>query len=453
MRAGEGMRHHAAWWRACLATLLIFYGDGIYPAAVAAEPQAAPAGPGSRVHLLLPHMSPAWFLNRSRLLLQEARPAEAHQLARAGLALHPQSTELRLGAAFAAMRSGHCQLVDDYLAPLRLQTLSSGQRHRADMVRAGCQGPWRWKALIGMAAGYRPSLVDRQRNVTIPLQPGSQLHDVCVRLAPFCDPAQPLVSRGQRESGIDLWSSLTVRALYRAGVEWNYDLDGILFQRRPSRPGFAGDGLILRAMATSQRTARWQFRIGGEIGQSRFQQGRADLAVSQTHRRADIGGSFRHSASLHSHLGLSHLRVRSQWLDLARIRYEYSLTGTVTRRLTVSLGGAHERTRQSGPGQMPGSRARETGVGLRWTGDWVAVHLGHRRRYETFRDRLSFLAAPHRARTRTTNLDLMPGEAFEWANFRVVLSFEYRKISTPDPLRPPSSKTLFLRLRREIFSD
>jgi hypothetical protein len=101
---------------------------------------------------------------------------------------------------------------------------------------------------------------------------------------------------------------------------------------------------------------------------------------------------------------------------------------------------------------MPRSRARETGVGLRWTGDWVAVHLGHRWRYETFRDRLSFLAAPHRARTRTTNLDLMPGDTLAWLNLKVVVSFEYRKISTPDPLRPPSSKTLFLRLSREIFS-
>lgn len=452
MRAGEGMRNHAAWWRASLATLLIIYGDGTHRVAAAAESQAAHEGPGSRVHVLLPHMSPAWFLNRSRLLLQDARPAEAHQLARAALAMYPMSTELRLGAAFAAMRAGHCQLVDGYLAPLRSQPLSPGQRQRADMVRAGCRGPWRWQALIGMATGYRPSLVDRQRDVTIPLQPGSQLHDLCVRLAPFCDPGQPLVSRGKRESGIDLWNSLTVRALYRAGGDWNYDLDGILFQRRPSRPGFAGDGLMLRAAAASQRIARWQFRIGGEIGKSRFQQGRADLAVSQTHRRANLGGSFSHSAGLHSHLGVSHLQVRSQWLDLARIRYDYTLTGTVTRRLTVSLGGAHERTRQSGAGQMPGSRARETGVGLRWTGDWVAAYLGHRRRHENFRDSLSFLAAPHRARTRTTNLDLMAGEAFEWANLKVVLSFEYRKISTPDPLRPPSSKTLFLRLTREIFS-
>ncbi len=450
---GRCVRIHTAWWRACLTTLLIVCGNVTQPSvASGAESQAAFKGPGSRIRVLLPHMSPSWFLNRSRRLLKDGRPAEAHQLAQSALALYPHSTELRLGAAFAAMQSGHCRLIASYLDPLRSKPLTPDLRHRADMLRGACQGPWRWVALIGMTAGYRPSLVDRQRDVTIPLQPGSQMYDACVRLAPLCDPGQPFVSRGQRESGVDLWSNLTVRALYRAGGNWNYDLDAILFRRRPSRTGFAGDGLIVRVAAISRQAARWQFRIGGETGISRFQQGRADLAVSQTHQRTDIGGSFRHSASLNSHLGLSHLRVRSQWLDLARIRYDYSLTGTVTRRLTVSLGGAHERTRQSGPGQMPRSRARETGVGLRWTGDWVAVHLRHRWRYETFRDRLSFFAAPHRARTRTTNLDLMPGDTLAWLNLKVVVSFEYRKISTPDPLRPPSSKTLFLRLSREIFS-
>ena len=447
------MRIHAAWRRACLATLLIVCGNVTQTSmAGGVESQAAHEGPGPRVRVLLPHMSPSWFLNRSRRLLQDGRPAEAHQLAHAALALYPLSTELRLGAAFAAMQSGHCQLVASYLDPLRSKPLAPELRRQADMLHVACQGPWRWTALIGMTAGYRPSLVDRQRDVTIPLQPGSQLHDACVRLAPLCDPGQPFVSRGRRESGVDLWGNLTVRALYRAGADWNYDLDAILFQRRPSRAGFAGDGIILRAAAISRQTARWQFRVGGESGISKFQQGHADLAVLQTHRRANVGVSFLHIAGLQSIVSAAHLRVRSRWLDLAQIRYDYSLNRTVARRLTMSLGGAYERTRQSGAGRMPGSRARETGVGLRWSGDRLVVHLTHQRRHETFRGRLSFLAAPHHARTRTTRLDLMPGDALAWLNLKVVMSFEYRKISTPDPQRPPSSKTLFLRLSREIFS-
>jgi hypothetical protein len=40
-----------------------------------------------------------------------------------------------------------------------------------------------------------------------------------------------------------------------------------------------------------------------------------------------------------------------------------------------------------------------------------------------------------------------------WLNLKVVLSFEYRKTSTADPFRPPASKTLLLRVSREIFSN
>jgi len=199
---------------------------------------------------MLPAMSAAWFLNRTRGLLHDGRAAEAYQIARAALDLYPDSADLWLGAAFAAMRSGRCQSAIRHLDALRGRRLSAGQRRRADTVRAGCRGPWRWQALIGAVAGYRPSLVDRQRDVEIRLQPGSRLYGLCARLAPLCNPGRPLVSRGQPDNGIDLWVNLTVRHLYRAGGDWNLDLETTLFRRRPRRPGYAGEGGILRAMAT-----------------------------------------------------------------------------------------------------------------------------------------------------------------------------------------------------------
>ena len=52
-----------------------------------------------------------------------------------------------------------------------------------------------------------------------------------------------------------------------------------------------------------------------------------------------------------------------------------------------------------------------------------------------------------------TRLDLMNGDALDWLNFKVVISFEYRKISTLDPFRIPASKTLLLRVSREIFGS
>ena len=205
--------------------------------------------------------------------------------------------------------------------------------------------------------------------------------------------------------------------------------------------------------ALSRQVAGRQLRFGAEVGVSRFQQGRVDLAILQTHRRGDVGLFLVHAADLRSFIGASYLKARSQWLDLTQTRYEYSLDKTITRRLTTSLGGVRERVRQAGPGLMPGSQAREVSVGLRWAGDHLAAHLYHTRRHQSFLGQLPFLAAPHRARTRTTRLDLMNGDALGWLNLKVVISFEYRKISTLDPFRLPASKTLLLRISREIFSS
>ncbi|MEC7361466.1 MAG: hypothetical protein VYA42_03250, partial [Pseudomonadota bacterium] len=63
----------------------------------------------------------------------------------------------------------------------------------------------------------------------------------------------------------------------------------------------------------------------------------------------------------------------------------------------------------------------------------------------------AFLAAPHRASTRLTGLDLVPMIGHETSNLKVVLSFEYRKISTPDPYRLHSSRTPILRLSYDAF--
>lgn len=445
-------------WTACrpagMAALVIICGYVTHPgpASGSDQPQAH-AGPGAPVPVLLPSMSPSWFLNRTRRLLNEGRAAEAYQLARAALDLYPRSTELRLGAAFAAMQSGRCQLAIRNLDPLRDKVIAPAFRRSATQVRSACEGPWQWQALIGATAGYRESLVDRQRDVKIRLQQGSRMHSICLSLAVLCDPGRPLVLHGQPDSGIDLWANLTIRHLYRAGTDWDVDLDTILFQRRPRRPGYAGDGAIQRMAALSRQVAGRQLRFGAEVGVSRFQQGRVDLAILQTHRRGDVGLFLAHAADLRSFIGASYLKARSQWLDLTQTRYEYSLDKTITRRLTTSLGGVRERVRQVGLGLMPGSQAREVSVGLRWAGDHLAAHLYHTRRHQSFLGQLPFLAAPHRARTRTTRLDLMNGDALGWLNLKVVISFEYRKISTLDPFRLPASKTLLLRISREIFSS
>ena len=85
--------------------------------------------------------------------------------------------------------------------------------------------------------------------------------------------------------------------------------------------------------ALSRQVAGRQLRFGAEVGVSRFQQGRVDLAILQTHRRGDVGLFLAHAADLRSFIGASYLTARSQWLDLTQTRYEYSLDKTMTRRL------------------------------------------------------------------------------------------------------------------------
>ena len=152
-----------------------------------------------------------------------------------------------------------------------------------------------------------------------------------------------------------------------------------------------------------------------------------------------------------SHVGLSRLTARSQWLNLARDRLTYHHEFGVDSKLTPWLGVALERKRQSGVAPVPDARAREGLFGLRWKGELGALHLRHTRRFERSRRPLAFLASPHRATTRLTGLDLVPVIGRKTSNLKVVLSFEYRKISSPDPYRLRSSRTLILRLSYDAF--
>ena len=161
--------------------------------------------------------------------------------------------------------------------------------------------------------------------------------------------------------------------------------------------------------------------------------GRADLTVSQRHFRTRLGLTAVHSPTRRSHVGLARLTARSQWLNLARDRLTYHYEFGVGSKLTPWLGFALERKRQSGVTPVPDARAREGLFGLRWKGKLGAHHLRHIRRSERSRRPLAFLAAPHRASTRLTGLDLVPMIGHETSNLKVVLSFEYRKISSPGP--------------------
>ena len=175
------------------------------------------------------------------------------------------------------------------------------------------------------------------------------------------------------------------------------------------------------------------------------------IATPFPHKVGSDGGSLGDAKISCRAVGLSRLTAKSQWLNLARDRLTYHHEFAVGSKLTPWLGVALERKRQSGVAPVPDARAREGLFGMRWKGELGSLHLRHTRRFERSRRPLAFLASPHRATTRLTGLDLIPVIGRKTSNLKVVLSFEYRKISSLDPYRPRSSRILILRLSYDAF--
>jgi len=407
-------------------------------------------GGGFRITGLTPQ-TPVWFLEMMRRLLNDGRADEAYSLAKEALALFPNSAELHLGAAYAAQVAGRCAQADTHILQLNEDELVAGLRQRAAYLRAACHGPWRRHLRLDAIIGYRPSLLDRARDPVIRLQRGSALHQLCWRLRFICDPDRAFRPQTVRDGGIDFWHGLTFVNRYRAGTVWDFDLETMLFRRRPFRSGFDGDAGLFRVTAIQQNNAARQMRIVAETGLSRFQLGRADLSLAQRHFRARLGLTAVHSAARRSHFGLTHLTARSPWRKLIRQGVSYHQEFQVGSGMTPWLGAAVERTRQSGAVMVPDARAREGSLGLNWKGRFGALYLRQTLRTERFGRPLAFLSAPHHATTRLTGLDLVPKTGHGQTNLKVVLSFEYRKISSPDPYQMRSSKTLILRLSYDVF--
>ena len=175
------------------------------------------------------------------------------------------------------------------------------------------------------------------------------------------------------------------------------------------------------------------------------------IATPFPHKVGSDGGSLGDAKISCRAVGLSRLTAKSQWLNLARDRLTYHHEFAVGSKLTPWLGVALERKRQSGVALVPDARAREGLFGMRWKGELGSLHLRHTRHFERFRRPIAFLALPHRATTRLTGLDLIPVIGRKTSNLKVVLSFEYRKISSPNPYRLRSSRTLILRLSYDAF--
>ena len=400
-------------------------------------------------HLAAAQTKP-WYLEVMRRLLHQGRAAESYQLAQVAVARFPHSPDIRLGAAYAAVESRRCAVAQRHLAALGdaalSATLTRAHHRQRDSLQAQCHGPWRRRLAIEVTTGYRPSLSDRARQFEMRLEPGSRLHGLCLRLRGLCDPDRRFTGGGQRDSGIDLWMQLRLAHRYRAGTAWDVDITPLIFRRMPSRSGHGGQGAILRAEAWHHLTAGRQLHLLAETGVAGFQQGDPALSFSQSHRRVLAAFAMPHTPYLASHIGHGWTWVRSRWLDLRQWRTEYRLYLRPHHRLSVWTGLAAERASQTGPGRLAGSRSQVPSVGGQYRLPGVTLTVWHEWRRQRFAEPLSYLAAPHRASTRITGLELMP-DLPEKTNVKVVLSFNYRKISSPDVGLPSTTKTLMVTFR------
>ena len=439
-------RHH-------LLFAALVYGVCQFPAQVTAEPP--PVMTTSVVSELgdaaAPVLADNWFLQAMWALLHQGRAAEAYQLGQIALTAHADSTELILALAYAAEASGRCILALHHLAELAGSAVMTSHRRRAELIQARCSGPWRREVTFRLATGYRQSLVDRARLVSLRLQPGSAAHGLCVRLRGLCDPNTMFRLEGAPASGIDIWTQLSLGHLFRDGGDWDFSITPEIFVRSPRRNGYRGDGVSLRVEAQRHLEGGKQVRFLLETGGARFQQGDAARSIAQRHRKLEIGFVMPHGDLLASHLGHHRHRVVSGWLDLHRRVTDLRLVADRGGMLSGWAQLAVERSSQGGPGLMPGSRARDhaAGVGLRLGRVQIGFHQF--RRSEKFAAALPYLAAPHHARTRQTGMTLAP-DLGRRSNLKFVLSFQYRKISSPDPYRPRSTKNLFLTVKYK-FKD
>ena len=341
-------------------------------------------------------------------LIHDGRAAEAYQLGQIAGMMDRGSPVTVLALAYAALKSGKCQLALRHLARLSDDSLTPPLRQRRDMIRAKCAGPWQRELMFSITAGYRQSLVDRARLVSMRFARGSALHGLCTRLRGLCDPDAAFQLAGQRASGIDIWTQLLLGHHHRDGGNWTFAITPSIFFHTPRRAGYRGEGAGLRLEAWRDIVGGRRLHLFAERGAARFQQGDPTSIIAQKHHQLGIGYVMPHGSMLASYVGHRRQRATSRWLDLRQRMTSYRLMADRGGILSGWAGLAVEQSSQGGPGLMPGARAREREAGLGLRLRWMQIGLHHRRRVERFSAALPYLAAPHRAVTRQTGITLMP---------------------------------------------
>lgn len=431
---------------ALLLGTCLFPGHGTAQSLSAANPKATALLTGA----VTPAIAEAHFLQTMSALLRQSRAAEAYQLGRIALKAHAGSARIRLALAYAAEASGKCQIAI-HRHHLSGRNMALPYRRLMDVMRTKCDGLWQREVTLSVTTGYRKSLVDRARHVSLRPAPGSVIHGLCKRLRGLCNPDAVFRITGARASGIDIWTQLSIGHLYSDGGKWDVAITPALFVRSPRRSGYRGGGGSLRLEALRYLDGGRKLQVFTETGASYFQQGDTQPAIAQKHRKVGMELVVPHGELLASRIGHHRLWVTSRWLDLRHRVSDVHLVADGGGTLSGWIGIAMERGSQSGPGLLPGSRAQTRQAGIRLRLTQMEIDLHHLLRRETFSGVLPFLAAPHRATTQSTGVALTPRLAVA-SNLKVVLSLTHRRILSPDPYRPRVTKNLFLTIKYRLQS-
>ncbi len=401
---------------------------------------------GMLVRIQISNLSPPWYLVSLGRLVDAGREDEAYQLVLTGIALHPESAELRVAAAYVAALLGRCSLAEHHLAAVKELPTWSYLYGEYQQIRVQCFGPWQRQYSISALMGYRQSLVGRAAVTRLTPEAGSLLYQVCASLWGLCNPNRGFKLSPPKDNGVDLWVMAQIENRYRPLSPWQHTFTTTVFRRHPSRPGFDGRGVTLRAESVRTLPHRHQIAAYAEIGHSVFHQGRADLNLSQLHWFAG-GRMYHHHGDLVGSLAyLSELHAKSFFLDLRERTAGYQLVLAPEANQSAWLNGSLIWMRQVGRSYHPGYRGRRIGAGVQQKYGSILLQAQHQVETQKFQQSLTFLAAPHHATTHRTSLSLAitPDEI---KNLKVVLSLGYRKISTPDPFRPARTKNATLSIK------
>ena len=398
--------------------------------------------------------APSVHLARITMLMKADRDAEAYQLAVAMAAVYPHLVWPEVAAAYAAVSLGRCDWADRHFNRIGRMTRHPAALSRRDTLIDRCRPVWRRSLTLSAMFGYRPSITNRSRQRQIYVERGSRLYQQCVALRGLCRPDRPFIVPGQRDSAIDMWFQATLTNSWRPPGPLQADIISILFRCHPSRSKLAGSGALLRGLATYEMSAgrKIEVMLGG--GWSQFQLGRGIQPIRQRHQQLDTEFFWRPAAQYFPDMTTSvatntlHLQASRYTMNQRTIRFH--LNKPISDRTSVDMYLIRAKSGTKAPYLRTRIGIQRAILGMtHFLSPGLQLRMGIESESRRHGHRLTYLATPHHVRVRRLSSDIiMQPRAVN--NVKVVLNLTSEKISSRNPLDPPSQNIATLRIKWHI---